>query len=536
MHNKSKKIIRLFLMVLFICFIIMPVVNSNEILGIDISVSQNPIPCSGATTVTATIKRAPLKRGELPLGGIVKLWDYDSGLRDGDDIIDQEHVVLWFEETTVTFTLRCDSKDGGCDLYGPSGESGESGTNIFVSFYDSESAKIYVKCVQVEVDGEIGISGLQDVTIGDETSVIISADQPIENVTNAQFGVTYDSSVFEISGIQLINPALQVKQAEGLFSYDINTPGYISYNLSENIVPMTLHGPLMEIFLIAKDNSSTIWDTTYLRCTEDSIFYNELSEKINVCLGGNHSIFVAPDDTTEPSIDPNLISFSQGKIIGSIGSISDDFNNFENYLTVLLYNESDVLVAQDFVNVDGSFQLDGYFWLDNEKPSSLRVINGVDLSASFIFIPSSTSIPFVLTSYQTTIQNNSAAPGVIIQLEFEILGKSDSTEIYDFIVTDVKGWNIEQPNFEIVLEPMENKTIKVNVTVPSTAENGTINPITLTMTSRNHPENTASDTVVLSSYGTYEQPKPREKETPGFEIILVIIALLFVAIFLKKRK
>ncbi len=69
-----------------------------------------------------------------------------------------------------------------------------------------------------------------------------------------------------------------------------------------------------------------------------------------------------------------------------------------------------------------------------------------------------------------------------------------------------------------------------------TAENGTTNPITLTMTSRSHPENTDSDTVVLSSYGTYEQAKPSEKETPGFEIILVIIALLFVAIFLKKCK
>jgi len=522
------------LMILFIFFFIIPSVHANDILGIDISISQNPIPCGGSATVTATIKRAPLRR-ELPLGGIVKLWDYDSGFRNGDDLLDQEHGVLWFEENQVTFTLRCDIKEGGCDLYGPSGESGESSTDIFVSFYEHKSARIHVKCEQIEVDGEISINGTDTIIVGDETSATLSADKAIENVSSAQWSISYDSSAFEVTSVEFINPELVIKEIEGFLSYDATEPNKILFNLTETLIPLTLDGILVNINLRAKTDSTTIWDTTNLKCKEDSVFYNELGDKIDVCLGGNHSIFIAPDDTTAPVIDDSLISFTQGKIVGSTGSITDELGMYENYLTVSLYNESNELVAEEFVNEDGSFQLDNFFWLSNVS-STLTVYNGINLSTSYGFIPTKTSVPYVIPNYQTFSQENKGKPGEAVRLDFDILNKCDSSETYDFMVTDEKGWEIEDSEFEMMLEPMENKTVTVNVTIPTNAENQSTNLITLIMTSQTYPENSDSNSAEIRVFGTLEEPSeptPSE-ETPGYELILPVVAAL-VVIFLKRR-
>jgi len=514
-----------------------PVVSSNDILGIDISISQNPIPCGGSATVTVTIRRASLNRGQLPLGGIVKLWDYDSSFRDGDDLLDQKEVILWFEENTLSFTLRCDSKDGGCDLYGPSGESGESSTDIFASFYNYKSARIHVKCEQIDTDGEISIHGSDDCIVGDEVNFTLSADKLIENVSSAQWGISYDPSVFEVSRVEIIHPALLIEELEGNLSYDITVAGVILFNLVETSLPIPLEGDLVNIALTAKNNSPIVWDTSYLRCKEDSAFYNEMHEKINVCLGGNHSVFIAPKDNTAPVINETLISFSQGKIVGSADSITDDLDGFENYLTVSLYNETNALVAEQFVNPNGSFQLDNFIWLDNKSPSTLTVYNGVGLSTSYSFIPSTTSVPYVMPDYQTYTQNNTAAPGETIQLRFEVLSKCDSTETYDFTVSDTKGWNIKQSTFERILKPMENKTITVNVTIPATAENKTVDKITLTMSSQTYPENRDSSSAFISVFGTYKAPAEKPStETPGFEIILLIAAALVIYFLKEKHK
>ncbi len=532
-YHRKTTALSVLLMMLFIFFIMMPVVNANEILGIDISISPNPIPCGGSATVTATIKRAPLRR-ELPLGGIVKLWDYDSGFRNGDDLLDQEHGILWSEETRVTFTLRCDIKEGGCDLYGPSGESGESSTDIFVSFYDKKSARIHVKCEQIEVDGEISMSGTDTVIAGDETSATLSADTAIENISSAQWRISYNSSAFEVINVEFINPELVVKETEGFLSYDTTESDVILFNLTETLIPLTLDGILVNINLLAKTDSTTIWDTTNLKCKEDSVFNNELGEKINVCMGGNHSIFIAPNDTTGPVIDDSLVSFTQGKIVGSAGSITDDLDSYENYLTVSLFNESNELVAEEFVNEDGSFQLDSFFWLSNV--STLTAYNGVNLSTSYGFIPTKTSVPYVLPNYQTFSQENKGKPEETVQLDFEVLNRCDSSETYDFMVTNANGWEIADSEFEMVLEPMENKTVTVNVTIPTSAKNQSTNSITLIMTSQTYPENSDSNSAEIIVFGTYEEPsKPTPgEETPGFELILLIIVAL-VVILLKRR-
>jgi hypothetical protein len=66
MANKTIKKMKISLIMVLFVYILAPIVSSNEILGIDISISQNPIPCGGSTTAIATIKRTSLKHGELP--------------------------------------------------------------------------------------------------------------------------------------------------------------------------------------------------------------------------------------------------------------------------------------------------------------------------------------------------------------------------------------------------------------------------------------------------------------------------------------
>ena len=527
----------------FVFSVMVPTVSSTEILGIDISVSPNPIPCGGEATVTVTIKRAASTGPQLR--GVAKLWDVDSWFRNGDDLLDQEDVWLLDEETTVTFTIRCEIKEGGCDLYGPSGNSGESGTDIFVSFYDHKSAEIYVKCEQYDVDGEVSLNGSSTVIEGDETSVIMSAERPIENVTTAQWGITYDSSVLEVTNIDIINPELILKKELGLLTYDtIIEPSVLSFNL-DSFEPMVLEGDLLVISFMAKSDSPKIWDTTAVKCKEDSVFNNTLGDEIDVCLGGNHSIFIAPNDTTAPVIDANIISFSQGKIVGSVGSVNDDdWGDLEKYLTVTLYNENGKLVAEDFANEDGSFQLDNFFWLSDETQSTIVVYNGINLSDSHTFIPPRSCIPYTID-----IENKTGKPGEQVGALFHVQGRCDSSETYSFTVSDTNGWEVEQSEFEMIFEPMEDKVITINVTIPTNAQNGTTNSITLTMTSTSYPEISNTASTYVSVFGEYEDIQPDTngdtvqdddhsgtEKTPSFELILVVCALTLVVFWKRKTK
>ena len=71
---------------------------------------------------------------------------------------------------------------------------------------------------------------------------------------------------------------------------------------------------------------------------------------------------------------------------------------------------------------------------------------------------------------------------------FHVQGRCDSSETYSFTVSDTNGWEVEQSEFEMIFEPMEDKVITINVTIPTNAQNGTANSITLTMTSTSYPE------------------------------------------------
>ncbi|HEC81385.1 MAG TPA: hypothetical protein ENI42_03025 [Thermoplasmatales archaeon] len=467
----------------------------------------------------------------------MKLWDYDTMLRNGDDLLDQEHTVLWSSKTTVTFTIHCESKEGGCELYGPSGESGESGTDIFVTFYEHESAHVYVKCQQTNVEGELAINGLDTVTAGEEIDVTLSADQAVHNVTTAQWSINYDASNLNLIDVEIVHPILLMYELEKNFTYNTTEEGVVTFTLTETREPITLDGPLVLLRLQAKNNPSNLWDTTTLRYNKNTFFFNEKGEKIDVCLGGNFSIFLAPDDTTPPMINPDLIVFTQGKITGKTGAVTDDYDKLSHYLTVAVYNETGSLVAEDFVNQDGSFVLNNFFWLSNQTPSTFTVYNGVNLSTSYSFLPEPTAVPYILPTYQMQQQNITGKPGDTVQLSFNLLNKGDNAETYVFTVEDTRGWEFDTP-FTRTLSPMENTTLLLNVTILAAAENQTRNNITLTMTSQTYPENTASATIPLTVYGALEEkPATSEKQTPGFEQVMLYIALTaIVLIWRQKRK
>ena len=360
-----------------------------QILDIDLQVSPNPISCGSSAEATVTIQTYPLPGG-FTEGVTTKLtiWDYDTGLRDGDDPLDHESVTLTKTEgkITATLTLHCQIKDAGCDLYGPAGTSGESGTEVFVTLLgsDVESPHVYVKCQQLTVNAELDMDGTYSITAGENASVTMSAVQTIQNLDHASWKIEYNSSDLAVKQVTYLNPT--IAQAT---SHTINAD-HILFTLSKLPAPLNLSGEIVRVSFDSKMSPATVWDTTYVTVSDDSTFFNNTGSQLDVCNGGAHSIFIAPNDTTRPVINSARIAFNPMRISGAAGAVTDDFGNLENYLTVALYDENNDLVSQEFANVDGSFTLDKFFELEMDMLSTLMLYNGIGLSSSYQFMPTVT--------------------------------------------------------------------------------------------------------------------------------------------------
>ena len=362
--------------------------RTMELIDIDLAVNPNPIPCGGSAEATATIQTYPIGQMTKGVHTKVTIWDHDTWFRDGDDPLDHESVVLSEDEgkVTVTLTLRCQLKDAGCDLYGPAGESGESGTDVFVTVLGSEveSPHVYVKCQQVAVDAEFDIDGTESVLAGNDATVTLSTVQPVNGLHHASWEMEYDSANLSVKRVTYLN--------QDLASSTVHTveQDHISFTTATRAFPLNLSGSLVQVIFTAKNSPANIWDATYVEISDDSVFYNQSGQLIDVCNGGAHSIFVAPRDTTPPQINPKKIAFNPMRISGTAGSVFDDMGALENYLTVALYDEDNTLVSQEFANSDGSFVLDKFFELDRDRPSRLMVYNGLNLSTSYLFEPTIT--------------------------------------------------------------------------------------------------------------------------------------------------
>jgi hypothetical protein len=513
-----------------------------NILKIDIDVEKNPLNCGEETSVTVTIH---LEDGD----DIPGYGDLRVGLIEDDGpnatVLDKDS--LWIPglmegENIVSFTVKCQLKEAGCQLWGPRGNSDESGAWVFAYIWSlgEKSPKVYIQCKQTETNGEVSINGSDSCIVGDETNVVMSAVEPIENVTFAFWNISYDSSIFKIETVEFLNPLLIDYAYRGFVAYqDIPSENKISFSFFSIERPLTLDGELVNIGISAKTDTPKFWQETFLKCTDDSVFFDELDKNIEICTGGNHSIFILPSDKTSPNIDNTLIDFSQGFIIGKPGAVIDENYGFlDDYLTVSLYNEDDELVSEEKVNPDGSFELGPFFWLSSESKSTLVVTNALSLNTSYSFTPLQSSIPYVYALNDTT-----GSPAEDATVQFYLQGRSDVSEIYDVSISDAQGWEFEQKSFQFTLGPMDEKTLQVNTSIPESADNGTINTITLTMISTTKTEFSDSDSLNIKVIGEYEEPtEPSDKdsdtedETPGFEFVIFCFAILIIGYVIFRKK
>jgi hypothetical protein len=392
-NSSTHPVIRLLLLaVLASCSFLCPASGhakaTMEIIDMDLQVSPNPIPCGGSATATVTIQTYP--GGSLTEGVITKvtLWDEDSGFYGADDPLDNEPVTLTTDmgKVTASLTLHCEIKDAGCDLYGPAGNSGESGTEVFATILgsDVESPHVYVQCQQMEVDAALDLDGTDSISAGGDAEVTLSADTAIPGLDHATWKMEFDPANLSVSQVRYLNP-----QLAPYTTHTIN-PDHILFTLRHLPVPLNVSGPMVAVDFTGKSSPAVLWDTTDIRVSADSVFYNSLGGALAVCDGGAHSIFIAPLDTTKPVVNPGKILFSRNRIVGAPGAVSDDMGPLENYLTVALLDEDHKLVSQEFAGTDGSFTLDKFFELAMGRVSTLQVDNGVGLSVSYQFKPTAT--------------------------------------------------------------------------------------------------------------------------------------------------
>ena len=508
-----------------------------DILKVDIEVDKNPIDCGDEATVTVTLH---MRRGD----DIPSYGDLRVGLIEDDGpnatILDIDSIwnFLFTEgPNPIYYKVKCQIKEAGCQLWGPNGNSDESGAWIFAYIYSvgKKSPKIYVQCKQIDVDGELSMNGSDTSTIGDTIDVIMSAVEPINEVWTAEWGIEYDSSIFQINTVDLINPILFDSFYKGFLTYeDKPEENRIDFSLSTYLFPVVLEGPLVQVELLAMNETQNSWQETFVRCSEDSIFLTEQDEQLDVCKGGNHSIYILPYDITPPEINFSKIDFSQGLITGKSGAITDEeLDYLDEYLIVSVYNEDNELVAEETVNPDGSFELGPYFWLSSSAESVLNVTNGASLSSNYAFTPPQSSIPYVYALNDTT-----AEPFENITIEFFIQGRSDNQETYEFTIYDTQNWEYEQENFQITLNSMEEKIMKINTSIPKNAVNGSTNTIYLDMQSTSNPDYIYSDSLKVNVFGEYIEPgKGSDKKdgSPGFEILSILISIALILLWKKKK-
>lgn len=518
------------------------VIGKYRVLKIDIDIDENPLNCGEETTVTVTIH---LENGDdIPGYGDLRIGLIEN---DGPNATTLDKSSEWVPgltegENPVYFTVKCQIKEAGCQLWGPRGNSDESGAWVFAHIYNvgEKSPKIYIQCKQRDKDGEVSMNGSDSCMVGDETTAIMSAVEPINNVTSANWSISYDSSVFEVKKVEFLNQVLNDLFDKGLLTYQDNPrENQIEFSIFLTIEPITLEGELVSIELMAKNDTSKIWQETFLKCTEDSIFFSELIEEIDICKGGNHSIFILPLDTTPPEIDSTHIDFTQGLVTGQPGAVTDEnYGDLDAYLTVSLYDENDELVAEDTVNPDGSFELGPFFWLSSESSSTLIVTNGASLSNSYSFIPKQSNIPYVYALNDTT-----GEPGENITVQIYVQGRSDTSETYDILISDTQNWEFEQNSYHITLGAMEDRIILVNASIPKTAENASTNTISLIMASSTNPEYSDYDSLNVNVVGEYIEPtepsdgeSKKKDEIPGFEFAIVFLAVLIISLYISRRK
>jgi hypothetical protein len=371
--------------------------NVFDIVSIDLTVSPNPIPCGGTARATATIQMPVDKDHPDAIDTTIDLYDYDTLFRDGDDLLDRKSGIFTVKDDKIVleYTLHCQIKDSGCELYGPSGNSGESGTYVFVRVEgtDTKSPRVYVKCKQTEMDAIVRLDGPdspdEPTTVYDDNTILpgggkivtMSAEEPISDAISGSWRIEYDPDNLVPTQVDYVHPEFSEALQHEIFS------DHIAFEFSAPSAGRFLDGELLRVHFEAVEIPAAQWEPTYVQCGDDGSFTNSMGEPIQVCMGGPLSLFVPPVDDEAPMLHPEDIHFGLREINGGPGAVTDNRSDLKNYLTVALYDENQERVAAGFVEADGSFHLGTFFVLSPEKTSTLVVYDGVENRYAYSFIP-----------------------------------------------------------------------------------------------------------------------------------------------------
>ncbi|HDR14063.1 MAG TPA: hypothetical protein ENN79_00970, partial [Desulfobacteraceae bacterium] len=427
--------------------------NAFDIVSIDLTVSPNPIPCGGTATATATIQLPVDKDNSDAIDTTIDLWDYDTLFRDGDDLLDRKSGLFWIKDDkiVVEYTLHCQIKDAGCELYGPAGESGESGTYVFVRVEDTDtkSPRVYVKCKQTEMDAIVRLDGPdgpgspdEPTSIYDDNTILpgggkivtMSAEEPIVDVMSGSWKIEYDPANLVPVQVDYIHPEFSEALQHEIFS------DHIAFEFNAPPPGRFLDGELLRIHFEAVEVPAAEWEPTYVQCGDDRSFTNSMGEPIQVCMGGPLSLFVPPVDEEAPMLHPEHIHFGLRGITGGPGAVTDNRSDLENYLTVALYDENHERVAAGFAAADGSFHLGTFFVLNPLKTSTLVVYDGVENRYAYSFIP----VPDLEDAVSLLKMLSGLPPEIPLLKDISGDGKTGLEEVV-YVLQRVSGQRIAPP-------------------------------------------------------------------------------------------
>ena len=126
-----------------------------------------------------------------------------------------------------------------------------------------------------------------------------------------------------------------------------------------------------------------------------------------------------------------------------------------------------------------------------------------------------------------------AEPGDKVTFVFNVKNTGDLADVYELGVTST--WDYELEKNMISIEPGENETVKVIVTVPDNATNGTTNTVILTAKSTNSDEESSASSTIKVIYTVPPEEEEKIGKIIGYILfVFLVAALLVIAIYLGK--
>lgn len=485
---------------------------------------DNPFNCPGSTTVLVkihyTVKKI-LRRAE---DGSVRL-KYAKGmgnnrggwkqLSKGTITIDtrNKHVDSSYVES-ITFTLTCDT----CCLGGITGNEGSSGKkklNLKSTFGNwARSSYVTVTCMHEEAQSNISIDDTSG-PIGQDATFFVESSHTLYQVKDIEIRTVYDPSAFSPVNASFIDPLLAEYE-----TFYISEPDTM---VLETHLPIseTMDVDPGEIAEFTVDVLDISVDSIYIaqfNLASNSVVIDNLDDTLAVDWDMGYFL-ILPDDNNPPDIDFNNINHNPIFMAGSPGAITDDFDyltdSLLSYTRFRLYDNETSRWAVFDVDTSGGFYTDD-LWLQPSEEIELIVF---DLAGN------ENPTTLAMQSHFGCVfagLDASGMPGSEVSVEFDLLNWSYEPHSYDITITDTEGWPISPPPTPVDLDPMQEMSITLDVSIPPGTDIGTINWIYMIANSTDDPSITDYDSLYVV---VEDEPIPTLSEWG-----LIILALLLLAV------